>query len=104
MSLAARLVSLAGFAGLGVAILLALSGRGSLSPPVRVTTDTPVYCQLLLERVHELARNAADPRRREASGLADEGRRLCAGGEIRAGLLRLRHAVKLVMGGDSKSH
>ena len=55
MSLAARVVCLAGFAGLGVAILLAFAGGSSLSPAERITTDTPAYCQLLLERVHELA-------------------------------------------------
>jgi hypothetical protein len=100
MSLAARVACLAGFAGLSVAVFSAFSGGGDVSPPERVTSDTPAYCQLLLERVHELARNVADLPRREASGLADEGRRLCDGGEIRAGLLRLRHAVMLIMDTD----
>ena len=98
MSLAARVACLASLVGVGVAILLALPGSATLSPPMRVTTDTPAYCQLLLERVRELARMAAESPRQEASGLADEGRRLCAGGEVRAGLLRLRHAAMIVMG------
>jgi hypothetical protein len=99
MSLGARVACLASLVGVGVAICLVLSGSGgTLSSPMRVTTDTPAYCQLLLERVRELARMAAEPPREEASGLADEGRRLCAGGEVRAGLVRLRHAVMIVMG------
>jgi hypothetical protein len=102
MSLAARVACLASLVGVGFAILLALSGNATVSPPIRITTDTPAYCQLLLERVRELARMAAEPPRREASGLADEGRRLCAGGEVRAGLLRLRHAVMIVMGSKSQ--
>ena len=100
MSVPVRVACLASLVGLGVVILVALPGGGNPSPPVRITTDTPAYCQLLLERVHELARRAADAPRQEASGLADEGRRLCAGGEVRAGLLRLRHAVMLVMGSN----
>ena len=99
-----RVVCLASLVGLGVVILVALPGGGEPSPPVRITTDTPAYCQLLLERVHELARLAAAAPRQEASGLADEGRRLCAGGEVRAGLLRLRHAVMLVMSSNPQRH
>lgn len=104
MSVPVRVAFLASLVGLGLVILVALPGGGKPSPPVRITTDTPAYCQLLVERVHELARVAADAPRQEASGLADEGRRLCAGGEIRAGLLRLRHAVMLVMGNNPKQH
>jgi hypothetical protein len=96
MSRAVRVACLAGLAGVGVAILVALSGGGSRSPPARITTDTPAYCQLLLQRVHQLTRTAPDQARREVTDLADEGRRLCAGGEVRAGLLRLRHAVVLM--------
>jgi hypothetical protein len=104
MSLTVRVAWLASLVGLGVAILIALSGSGNPPPPVRITTDTPAYCQLLLQRVHELERLAADPSREQASGLADEGRRLCAVGEVRAGLLRLRHAVMLVIGSNPKQH
>jgi hypothetical protein len=102
MSLTVRVACLSGLLGLGAAIIVGLPGDGNPPAPVRITTDTPAYCQLLFERVHELARRAADLPREEASGLADQGRRLCAGGEIRAGLLRLRHAVMLVMGGNPK--
>jgi hypothetical protein len=102
--LTVRVAWLGSLVALGVAMLVALPGGGNPSPPVRVTTDTPAYCQLLLERVHELAPLSADAARQEASDLADQGRRLCAGGEIRAGLLRLRHAVMLVMGSKPKHH
>lgn len=104
MSPTVRFACLGSLLALGVMILVALPGGGNPSSPVRITSDTPAYCQLLLERVHELARLAADAPRQQASGLADEGRRLCAGGEVRAGLLRLRHAVMLVMASNPKQH
>ncbi len=96
MSRAVRFACLAALAGGSVAILAALSAGGSRSPPARITTDTPAYCQLLLQRVHRLAPTAPDQARQQVTDLADEGRRLCAGGDVRAGLLRLRHAVVLM--------
>jgi hypothetical protein len=101
MSSAARAACLASLAGLCIAIFLVFFGDGHSSPPARITTDTPAYCELLQERVHELTQTASDPARQEAADLADEGRRLCAGGEIRAGLLRLRHAVMLIQTGEA---
>jgi hypothetical protein len=92
-----RAVATAFVLGLGAAVPLAGTSLSQTAPPppsapeVRVTTDTPEYCNTLAERVarDELARPNAP---RQVEELAEEGHHMCATGLIRGGLLRLRRA------------
>lgn len=67
--------------------------------PMRVTTDTPEYCDRLADRVAQVEhdRPQTPPQVEE---LAAEGHHMCAAGLIRGGLVRLRRA--LMMLGDEK--
>ncbi|HEX5326656.1 MAG TPA: hypothetical protein VFW75_08315 [Acetobacteraceae bacterium] len=89
-----RAAGVVGLAGIGIGLFFALSG--GYSPPALITTDTPAYCRHLLHRVDNLARFAAGPPHQQAAELALEGQSLCARGEVRGGILRLRRAVKLM--------
>lgn len=97
-----RTAVLVSVAAAGVAISAALLG-GAEGPPTAITSDTPAYCHELSERAHQLAalRPAPSPRTDE---LVAEGRSLCARGEIRGGLLRLRQAVRLMRGVVVRPH
>jgi len=87
-----RTAVVAGLIGLG-----ATASMSQTAPPppttgeVRVTTDTPEYCEKLAERVarDEKARPNAP---RQAEELAAEGHHMCNSGLIRGGLVRLRRA------------
>jgi hypothetical protein len=68
--------------------------------PQRVTSDTPEYCLLLLDRVSELVRVAAAPPPQEVTSLSSEGQRMCDQGQTRGGILRLRRALMLMMHSD----
>lgn len=77
-----------------------LAARAQQAPspaPAMVTSDTPEYCNALRLRVAELPANADDDQQAEARSLADEGRHLCDEGQTRAGILRLRRALVLMM-------
>lgn len=75
--------------------VVAQSQPAPSSGPMRVTTDTPEYCEELSERVshaeHDHATTAVG-RHAEVAELAEEGHQMCATGLIRGGLLRLRRA------------
>lgn len=63
----------------------------------RVITHTREYCEELSARAGQLRRaHAAVPA--EAELLAAEGDRLCAHGQIRPGITRLRRAIMLLRG------
>lgn len=64
--------------------------------PMEVTTDTPEYCLHLLDRVSELVRLAAVPVPREVTDLTTEGQRMCAHGQTRGGIMRLRNALMMM--------
>jgi hypothetical protein len=87
-----------GLAALTVAICL--SARLGVSPPspqpARITTDTARYCRQLAGRVEALARAAPRAVPARAMALRAEGRRMCAQGRLRRGLLCLRRAVVLL--------
>ncbi len=102
MMLVTRTTVLVSVAGAGVAISAALLG-GTQAPPAAITSDTAAYCHELSERAHELAalHPAPSPRTIE---LVIEGRALCARGQIRGGLLRLRQAVRLMTGAAVPPH
>jgi len=64
-------------------------------PAQTVLTDTPAYCDLLVERISELelVLSTLPP---EASRLAAEGRRMCELGLTRGGIARLRRALVMI--------
>jgi len=64
--------------------------------PMEVTTDTPEYCQKLLNRMGELVRLATMPIPREVSELTSEGQRMCAHGQTRSGIMRIRSALMMM--------
>ncbi len=96
MMLVTRATVLVSLAAAGVAISAGLLG-GAQAPPAAITSDTEAYCNQLSQRAHELAALHPVPARRTIE-LVIEGRALCARGEIRGGLLRLRQAVRLLTG------
>jgi len=61
--------------------------------PMEVTTDTPDYCHKLLDRISEVVRLASAPVPREISDLTTDGQRMCAIGQTRGGIMRLRSAL-----------
>ena len=69
------------------------------STPMIVTTDTPEYCLQLLDRVSEMVRLATIPVPREVTDLTTEGHRMCAHGQTRGGIMRLRSALMMMENG-----
>lgn len=65
--------------------------------PIEVTTDTPQYCSELAVRLHNMVQVAVIKPPREVSSLSDEGKRMCAHGQTRGGIMRLRMALLLMM-------
>jgi hypothetical protein len=81
----------------------------SVSAPVRtwaqsddpaVTSDSPEYCDTLMERITGMTRNAALTPSTEVALLSEEGERMCVHGQIRAGIMRLRRAIALLRHGE----
>ena len=66
------------------------------SHPMEVTSDTPAYCLHLLDRVSEMIRMASAPVPMEVTNLTTEGQRMCAHGQTRSGIMRLRSAVMIM--------
>jgi hypothetical protein len=104
MSVVVRNAWLVALATLGLVLAVLIFGGKSSSPAPIITTDTQAYCQRLGQRVTELAPVAVGPGRQQAVSLAGEGRSLCARGEIRGGILRLRQAMKLMMDASVRPH
>jgi len=65
--------------------------------PLRITSDTLAYCQNLRAQVNALMRREGGAVSAEVMRLRATGQRLCAEGEIRGGVLRLRGAVLLLL-------
>jgi hypothetical protein len=97
-----------------VGLLVALGGLPSVSvgplpaqaqaSPMVVTSDTPEYCLQLLDRVSEMVRLAAAPVPREVTDLTTEGHRMCAHGQTRSGIMRLRSALMIMEKGDGAAY
>jgi hypothetical protein len=66
----------------------------------RVITHTRDYCEALSARAAEL-RQGQGSMPAEAELLAAEGDRLCAQGQIRPGIMRLRRAIMLLREGEA---
>jgi hypothetical protein len=86
------------------AVLLVLGAATALSQPappppsagpLRVTTDTPEYCETLAQRVAR-AEQARPNAPHQAEELAEEGHSMCTVGLIRGGLVRLRRALLML--------
>jgi hypothetical protein len=71
-------------------------GPATASNVVRLTTVTPEYCAALSERLASLPRATEDGPR----AMAEEGRRLCAEGQVRIGIAWLRRAIRAASGAD----
>lgn len=89
--------------GLGLLLLIGVfvASAGADSTPIVVTTDTPEYCQKLLDRIAQVIKAAAAPPSVEISSLSTEGRRMCNNGLTRGGVLRLRRALLLLDQGSA---
>ena len=74
----------------------------SSQSPMEVTTDTPEYCEHLADRAHDLARVASVRPSREVSDLEHEGQKMCAKGQTRGGIMRLRLAITMMMHGEEQ--
>jgi hypothetical protein len=72
--------------------------------PMEITTDTPAYCQHLSDRVGNLMRLAATPVPRDVTDLAAEGQRMCAIGQTRGGIMRLRSALMIMERGHGTAY
>lgn len=98
--------------GLGVAAALALllaaqaaclparaGDAPAMEPPAaRSITDTPGFCATLADDFsREVARREV-PVPLTAVSLSEEGRKLCADGQVRAGVNLLRRAMRLLEG------
>ena len=64
------------------------------SPEPVITSDTPAYCGVLMNRITGLTRGTAVPV--EAVTLSAEGERMCEQGQVRSGILRLRRAITIL--------
>jgi hypothetical protein len=78
---------------------LTLPAYGQMSDPI-VTSDTPEYCGVLMDRISGLSRAAAAPVPVEAAMLSQEGERMCVRGQTRGGILRLRKALAIIRHGE----
>lgn len=78
---------------------LTLPAYGQSADPI-VTSDTPEYCGVLMERITLLSRSTTAPLPVEAATLSQEGERMCVHGQTRGGILRLRKALAIIRRGD----
>ena len=97
MTRVARVYGLAGLL-LSVSSWVALSSVPGQPVPQQVTTDTPQYCLVLLDRVSNLVRDLAAPPPQEVTNLSAAGQQMCDQGQTRGGIMRLREALVLLQG------
>jgi len=90
-----RAAVLAGPALAGLATASLVRAETSRNDLPRVITHTREYCEELSTRAMQL-RLARGEAPAEADLLAAEGDRLCAHGQIRPGIMRLRRAIMLL--------
>jgi hypothetical protein len=65
-----------------------------------VTSDSPEYCDVLINRISTMVRAAAMPPPTEAATLSEAGEWMCVHGQPRGGVLRLRRALAILHGED----
>ncbi len=79
--------------GIGSGLLHSAAGE---SPHEKVTSDTLSYCRQLAARVSQLESGSANPPL-AVTELSVAGKDMCERGSVRAGILRLRSAIVLMM-------
>ena len=68
-------------------------------PPMKVTSDSPEFCNELSAEVSEEERaRHPTPLPEEVRVLTVEGRKMCEEGHLRPGILRLRRALQILKG------
>jgi|HubBroStandDraft_1064217.scaffolds.fasta_scaffold11811_3 hypothetical protein len=65
-----------------------------------VTSDSPEYCDVLMNRISTMVRAASMPPPSEAATLSEAGEWMCVHGQPRGGVLRLRRAIEIMRHGD----
>jgi hypothetical protein len=65
--------------------------------PEAVTTEGAEYCAHLQQKYAQIERAGKPAAAAEAATLSNEGARMCGRGNTRAGILRLRRALVLIM-------
>jgi hypothetical protein len=87
-------------------IALGLTGFGVILPacaqsrdPI-VTSDSPEYCGVLMNRISGITRATTAPLPTEVAVLSEEGERMCVHGQTRGGILRLRRALEIMRRGE----
>jgi len=65
-----------------------------------VTSDSPEYCGVLMDRISGMTRATAMPPPIEAAQLSEEGERMCVQGQTRGGIMRLRRALAIMLHGE----
>jgi hypothetical protein len=78
---------------------LARPALAQVQDPI-VTSDTPEYCGVLMDRIIDITRTTAMPPPTEAAVLSEEGERMCVHGQTRGGILRLRRALAILLRGE----
>jgi hypothetical protein len=99
-----RVATVYGLAGLllSVSTWVALSSVSGQPAPQQVTTDTPQYCLVLLDRVSDLVRDLDAPPPQEVTILSAAGQQMCDEGQTRGGIMRLREALVLLQGRERR--
>ncbi|MBO0711380.1 MAG: hypothetical protein J2P47_08925 [Acetobacteraceae bacterium] len=99
------LARIAGLAALGCTALVNPFGAGIVvgqAPAERLTTDTPEYCSELLQRVQQVEQNRGHTMSKDVLQLSQQGELMCSHGEVRGGILRLRRAMRIILGAEDK--
>lgn len=80
-------------------VYLATAGEKDVIVPGAVpivTSLTPEYCETLISRINALIYEAQVPPTHEVLDLSTQGQRMCAHGQMRGGVMRLRKALILL--------
>jgi hypothetical protein len=73
--------------------------RGESMVPT-VTSDSPEYCGVLIDRISSMYHTSPMPPPSEATMLSEAGQWMCVHGQTRGGILRLRRAIAILNKGD----
>jgi len=73
------------------------AGSAAVATPEAVTSEGAEYCAHLQQKYAAIQQAGSNPAATEAATLSTEGARMCGHGNTRAGILRLRRALVLMM-------
>lgn len=99
------LARIAGLAALGCTALVDPFAAGIVvgqAPAEPLTTDTPEYCSELLQRLQRVEQNGAHTMPQDVHQLSQQGELMCSHGDVRGGILRLRRAMRIILGSEDK--